>query len=186
MNKMPAFIIRRKTNYVHTTHIWNIKWQKYAGMGLNGFIFKKINKNWNIKTNKKSWEPFRSCLLKSTANPAQFWWKWAGQATYKRLPGFFFSLIFNFHSFFFNVKPLRPIFDTYYFIYRHCEETQMTEIRIFSNTWFSFFRIVNAHLRVKSLFMPLITYQFAGIVLELERSHKNNKMKVKKGISYLC
>ena len=27
-----------------------------------------------------SWEPFRICLLNSTANSAQFWWKWAGLA----------------------------------------------------------------------------------------------------------
>ena len=30
---------------LHTTYSWNIKWQKCAGMGLNGFIFKKINAN---------------------------------------------------------------------------------------------------------------------------------------------
>ena len=29
----------------HTTYSSNIKWQKCAGMGLNGFIFKKINEN---------------------------------------------------------------------------------------------------------------------------------------------
>ena len=28
---------------LHTTYSWNIKWQKCAGMGLNGFIFRKIN-----------------------------------------------------------------------------------------------------------------------------------------------
>ena len=39
----------------HTTYIWNIKWQECVGMGLNSFIFKKINKNWSIKTKKKSW-----------------------------------------------------------------------------------------------------------------------------------
>jgi hypothetical protein len=49
-------------------------------MGLNGFIFKKINENENIKEKFKSWELFRSCLLNSTANPAQFWLKWAGLA----------------------------------------------------------------------------------------------------------
>ena len=55
-------------------------------MGLNGFIFKKINLN--IKTKKKSWEPFGSYLLNSTANPAQFGWKWAGLAVLfgRRLP----------------------------------------------------------------------------------------------------
>ena len=36
-------------------------------------IFKK-----NYAENmKKLWEPFGSCLLNSTANPAQFGWKWA-------------------------------------------------------------------------------------------------------------
>ena len=29
---------------------------------------------------KKSWVPFGSYLLNSTANPAQFEWKWAGLA----------------------------------------------------------------------------------------------------------
>ena len=33
------------TNALHTTYSWNIKWQKCAGIGLNGFIFKKINEN---------------------------------------------------------------------------------------------------------------------------------------------
>ena len=37
---------------IHTTYSWNIKWQKCAGMGINGFIFKKINGNENIKTIK--------------------------------------------------------------------------------------------------------------------------------------
>ena len=41
------------------------------------FYLRKINENWNLKIKKKSWEPFRSCLLNSTANPAQFGWKWA-------------------------------------------------------------------------------------------------------------
>ena len=39
-------------------------------MGLNGFILKKTNEN--IKEKLNSWEPFRSCLLNSTANPAHF------------------------------------------------------------------------------------------------------------------
>ena len=29
----------------NSTYSWNIKWQKCARMGLNGFIFKKINEN---------------------------------------------------------------------------------------------------------------------------------------------
>ena len=64
----------------HTAYSWNNKCQKCAGMGLNGFIFRKINKKYNTKEKKKSWEPFRICLLNSTANPAQFGWKWAGLA----------------------------------------------------------------------------------------------------------
>ena len=52
-----------------------------------------------LKRKKKSWEPFRSCLLNSTANPAHFHQNWAGLAVLfsrqilKRLPGFF--LFFN-------------------------------------------------------------------------------------------
>ena len=29
---------------LHTTYSWNIKWQKCAGMGLNGFTFKNLFK----------------------------------------------------------------------------------------------------------------------------------------------
>ena len=34
-----------------------------------------------LKVWKKLWEPFRSCLLNSTANPAKLRWKWAGLAS---------------------------------------------------------------------------------------------------------
>ena len=37
---------------MHTTYRWNIKWQKCAGMGLNGFILKKISKNYAENTKK--------------------------------------------------------------------------------------------------------------------------------------
>ena len=36
----------------HPTYSKNIKCQKYKGMALNGFIFKKINENENSKTKK--------------------------------------------------------------------------------------------------------------------------------------
>jgi hypothetical protein len=49
-------------------------------MGLNRFIFKKIIKNYAENVKKKSWEPFRSCLLDSTANPAHFHPNWPGLA----------------------------------------------------------------------------------------------------------
>jgi hypothetical protein len=50
---------------------------KILGMSLNSFILKEINENENIKEEKKSWEPFRICLLNSTANTAQFDQNWA-------------------------------------------------------------------------------------------------------------
>ena len=46
-------------------------WQKCAGMGLNGFISKKIMKIKIIKQNKKNLEPFTSCLLNLIAQPIQ-------------------------------------------------------------------------------------------------------------------
>ena len=45
-------------------------------MGLNDLIFRKLNENENIRETFKSWELLRSYLLNSTANPAQFWWKY--------------------------------------------------------------------------------------------------------------
>ena len=50
------------------------------GHGSQSFIFKKINENENIKEKLKSWEPFRSCLLNSTANPSDFHLNWTGLA----------------------------------------------------------------------------------------------------------
>ena len=44
-----------------------------------GFLMKSIRKK-SWKYEKKLWEPFGSYLLNSTANPAQFEWKWAGLA----------------------------------------------------------------------------------------------------------
>ena len=72
------------------------------------FLLKKINQNWNIKT-KKSWEPFRSCLL------AQFGWKLAGLVVLfsrQLLNGskdFFPVLMFCLSFIFLNMKPLRPM-----------------------------------------------------------------------------
>ena len=42
-----------------------------------GFLM-KLFKNNILKIWKKSWEPCGSYLLNSTANPAQFGWKWTG------------------------------------------------------------------------------------------------------------
>jgi hypothetical protein len=51
-------------------------------MGLNEFILKKIIKNDYIKEKKKSCEPFRICLLNSSANSAQIFGEmgWIGCA----------------------------------------------------------------------------------------------------------
>jgi hypothetical protein len=40
----------------------------------------KLIKKTILKIWEKSWEPFGSYLLNSTANPAQVEWKWAGLA----------------------------------------------------------------------------------------------------------
>ena len=66
-------------NSTHTTYSWNIMCQKWEGnCGL--WVLNEIVKKCILKIWKKSWEPFGSCLLNSTANPAQFEWKWAGLA----------------------------------------------------------------------------------------------------------
>ena len=74
---------------MHTTYRWNIKWQKWAGISglwvLNEIIQKKYPENMK----KKSWEPFGSYLLNSTANPGHFHANWAG------LPAHFYHLIFQ-------------------------------------------------------------------------------------------
>ena len=49
-----------------------------------------------ILKRKKSWEPFRICLLNRTANTAQFWWKLAGLA-----------VIFSRQIYFRNAQPFK-------------------------------------------------------------------------------
>ena len=50
------------------------KWESDCGLWvLNEMILKKY-----AESLKKSWQPFRSCLLNSRANPAKLGWKWAG------------------------------------------------------------------------------------------------------------
>jgi len=46
-------------------------------LGLNGFIFKKINENKNKKERQRSWRQFGIYQLVSTANLALFEWNWA-------------------------------------------------------------------------------------------------------------
>ena len=79
-------------------------------MGLNDFIFKK-NENLNIKE-KKTWEPFKICLLNSTANPAWFGWKSAGLAV------LFSRQILNSSQDFF---PLNTLIFIYFFKYETIE-----------------------------------------------------------------
>ena len=52
------------------------KWEGDCGLWVpNEIIFEKY-----AESIKKSWEPFGSCLLNSTANSANLEWKWAGLA----------------------------------------------------------------------------------------------------------
>ena len=52
----------------HTTYSWNIKWQKCVGMGLNGFISRKINQNQNTKKNPGSCLEV-SCIIAQPIQP---------------------------------------------------------------------------------------------------------------------
>ena len=60
---------------VHRGYKWIIMWQKCKGMCVNGFIFKKLNKN--TKDRKRSLGPFRICLLNSRTNPTNLHLDWA-------------------------------------------------------------------------------------------------------------
>ena len=44
--RKPNFSIASVLGITHTAYSYSNKCQKCAGMGLNGFIFKKINKNY--------------------------------------------------------------------------------------------------------------------------------------------
>ena len=70
------------SNIQQTKNVCVIKWQALK-VSLQLWILSKIlTQNMYVKkeTKKKSWEPFRSYLLNSTAKPAKFEWKWAGLA----------------------------------------------------------------------------------------------------------
>ena len=78
-----------------------------------------------LKIWKKSWVPFRSYLLNSTANPVQFECKWAGLAVLFSSTHDFFQI---FSIAFFSKKENYPInhfcahiLDAYYFWVRWCE-----------------------------------------------------------------
>ena len=90
--------MRTRVCHKHTIYRKNNNLEKCAGIGLDGFISKKINKNHYIKAKK---DP-GSCLevANSTANPADFHPNWAGLAVlFSRqiLNGSqdFFSLLYN-------------------------------------------------------------------------------------------
>ena len=57
-----------------------------------------------LKVWKKLWEPFGSCLLNSTANPAKLGWKWAGLAVLfsRQLPNGSHDFFQTFSIFFLN------------------------------------------------------------------------------------
>ena len=57
-----------------------------------------------LKVWKKSWEPFGSCLLNSTANPARLGWKWAGLAVLfsRQLPNGSHDFFQTFSTYFFD------------------------------------------------------------------------------------
>ena len=73
-----------------------------------GFLMKSFKKK-ILKIWKKSWEPFGSYLLNSTANPAHFHPNWAGLATSKRLLGFFFRFSILIFIHFLKHKTIFPL-----------------------------------------------------------------------------
>ena len=77
----------------HTTYSWNSGKNARAFL-VCGFLMKLFKKN-ILKIWKKSWEPFGSYLLNSTANPAHFHPNWAGLAVL-----FSRQLLNGFHDFF--------------------------------------------------------------------------------------
>ena len=64
----------------HTPSISEIIWvRNVRAIVVCGFLMKSLKKH-ILKIWKKSWVPFGSYLLDSTADSAQFEWKWAGLA----------------------------------------------------------------------------------------------------------
>ena len=57
---------------LQTTYSWNIEWQKCIGISDLWVLNEIIQKRYPENMKKKSWEPFWSYLLNSTANPAHF------------------------------------------------------------------------------------------------------------------
>ena len=65
------------TSQCHTTFTIRNKQENLEGKDEANFDTLFILQS-HAESIKKLWEPFGICLIKSTANPAQFWWKWAG------------------------------------------------------------------------------------------------------------
>ena len=83
-----------------------------------GFLMKWLKK-YILKVWKKLWEPFRSCLLNSTANPAHFHPSLAGLAVLfsRQLLNGSPTIFFKLSAYFFKINSLKPtnhppIFDT--------------------------------------------------------------------------
>ena len=69
-----------KTSNYNTPSIPKLIWVKNVrAIVVCGFLMKSLKKP-ILKIWKKSWVPFGSYLLNSTADSAQFEWKWAGLA----------------------------------------------------------------------------------------------------------
>ena len=98
--------------FKHSSYRWNNDNAKCTGMSLHGFISKKSNKNYHTKERKKSWEPFRICLLHSSVNPANFHPNWAGLAVLCSRQILNGSQEFSLLYYNFNL-----IFHIYYFVY---------------------------------------------------------------------
>ena len=79
-NCIVANICQVNDAWFFTPPILEIIWVKNVrAIVVCGFLIKSLKKH-ILKIWKKSWVPFRSYLLNSTANPAHFYSSWAGLA----------------------------------------------------------------------------------------------------------
>ena len=112
-----------------------------------------------LKGWKESWEPFGSCLLNSTANPAKLGWKWAG------LAGLFSRQILKGSHDFFPFYILIIIYQLKY-------ETIETHARTFLTLNSLSMGTVHILIRVQQYFGPIVWYRLQRTTSALQVKKK--------------
>ena len=101
-----------------------------------------MKKNKSVKEKKNTWEPFKICLLNSTANPTQFGWKLAGLTVL------------------FSRQILRSLPLTVKG--RLFSKSQMVTVIFFSRIYYKFFRYETIETQARTFFMVII-FSIAGV-----------------------